>query len=126
MPSTILLASRNHLRLTPYIFTLRMAGYMTLDLSRLEAVPAIAVCNLLTAVIVDQTFSAAEQAELIRMVHHVSRRTHMITLGSTPVAAQELLRTCAACRSESCYGRVHVLGVHGIPPQDVTPQRKCG
>jgi len=50
MPSTILLASRDHLQLTPWIFTLRMAGYMTLDLSRVEAVPAIALCNLLTAV----------------------------------------------------------------------------
>jgi hypothetical protein len=123
MPSTVLLASRKLSRLTPYIFTLRMAGYMTLDLSRLEAVAAIAGCNVLTAVIVDQTFSPAEQAELIRQVQQVSRRTHMITLQSAPVPAQELVRTCAACRTESRYGSVHVLGV---PPQDVAPQRKCG
>jgi hypothetical protein len=123
MQCTILLASREPLRLTPHIFTLRMAGYLTLDLHRLDAVPAIAVCNLLTAVIVDQTFSAAEQTELFRMLRHVSRRTHMITLGSASVLAQELVRTCAACRSESCDGQVHVVGT---PPQDVAPHRKYG
>jgi hypothetical protein len=123
MPSTILLASRDLLRLTPYIFTLRMAGYMTLDMCRLEAIPSIAECNLLTAVIVDQTFSAAEQAELVRHVQDVSRRTHMITLGSDHVPAQELVRICAACRAESHHGRVYGIG---IPQQDMPPQRKCG
>jgi hypothetical protein len=48
MPSTVLLASRELSRPIPHIFTLRMVGYMTLDMSRFEAVPAIAGCNLLT------------------------------------------------------------------------------
>jgi hypothetical protein len=115
MQRPVLLASRDLHRLAPHVLILRMAGYMTLEMRSLQSIPSIAECNMLTTVVIDHTFSAAEQQEFIERLEQESPRTHVITLKADGIDPEELVSLCAACNREARYGpsshhHVHVLG----------------
>jgi hypothetical protein len=127
MPRPILIASRDASLRQSRALLLRDAGFTTIRIEDIGLACSMARFEAIGTVVVDSTFTAAEQNALIHSLQQMTSRIHVICVRREVGEGQVLVEECERCERERAAGSVHILQKSATPesqgPSSVPSER---
>jgi hypothetical protein len=109
MSRPVLIASRDPSLRQSRSLLLRDSGFTTVRIDDIGLACSMARFEAIGTVVVDSTFTAAEQNSLIYALKQMSSRIHVICTRRDLTDGQLLIQECKRCERQRVTGGVHIL-----------------
>jgi hypothetical protein len=109
MPRPVLIASRDASLRQARSLLLRDAGFPTVRIDDIGLACSMARFEAIGTVVVDSTFTAAEQNSLIYSLRQMASRIHVICMRRDLTDDHFLTQECKRCERQRAIASVHIL-----------------
>jgi hypothetical protein len=109
MSRPVLIASRDASLRHSRSLLLRDAGFTTVRIDDIALACSMARFEAIGTIVVDSTFTAAEQTSLIYSLRQMASRIHVISMRRDLTDGQLLVQRCKRCERQRGMGGVHIL-----------------